>query len=88
MNKFIIYSKKRCSYCVAAKSLLNSKNIKFIEKMVDESEVDFNEMKNKAITIIPTITVILLYTKLELERKNPNPIPVFQIKSKLMKSFM
>tara|TARA_B100000963_G_C22605629_1_gene662360 strand:+ start:775 stop:1005 length:231 start_codon:yes stop_codon:yes gene_type:complete len=58
MNKFIIYSKKRCSYCVAAKSLLNSKNIKFIEKMVDESEVDFNEMKNKAPNM-RTLPVIL-----------------------------
>ena len=45
MNKFIIYSKNRCSYCVAAKSLLDSKNIEFEEKMVDESQNDFNEMK-------------------------------------------
>ena len=44
MNKFIIYSKNRCSYCVAAKSLLDSKNIEFEEKMVDESPNDFNEM--------------------------------------------
>ena len=58
MNKFIIYSKKRCSYCDAAKSLLESKNIEFEEKMVDESPNDFNEMKEKAPNM-RTLPVIL-----------------------------
>ncbi len=58
MNKFIIYSKNRCSYCDAAKSLLKSKNIEFEEKMVDESPNDFNEMKEKAPNM-RTLPVIL-----------------------------
>ena len=48
MSKYIIYSKQRCSYCVAAKSLLRGKNLDFEEKMVDESVNNLNEMRLKA----------------------------------------
>jgi glutaredoxin 3 len=38
MNIFI-YTKKGCSNCVAAKNLLKSKNLKFIEQNMDDVEV-------------------------------------------------
>ena len=38
MNIFI-YTKKGCPNCVAAKNLLKSKNLKFIEQNMDDVEV-------------------------------------------------
>lgn len=35
-NEIIIYSTRVCPYCVAAKNLLNSKNLDFEEIMVDQ----------------------------------------------------
>ena len=35
-NEIIIYSTRVCPYCVAAKNLLNSRNLDFEEIMVDQ----------------------------------------------------
>jgi glutaredoxin len=46
-----------CSYCVAAKNLLASKNLDFIEKNIDQSQDFFNEMRQLAPTM-RTVPVI------------------------------
>lgn len=38
MNIFV-YSKKGCTNCVAAKNLLKSRNLRFIEQDMDDTEV-------------------------------------------------
>ena len=48
MDKYTIYSRNVCSYCVAAKTLLASKNLDFIEKNIDQSQDFFNEMRQLA----------------------------------------
>ena len=48
MDKYTIYSRNVCSYCVAAKSLLASKNLDFIEKNIDQSQDFFKEMRQLA----------------------------------------
>ena len=48
MDKYTIYSRNVCSYCVAAKTLLASKNLYFIEKNIDQSQDFFNEMRQLA----------------------------------------
>jgi glutaredoxin len=35
---YIIYSKTNCSFCVAAKELLSSKNLEYIEKNIELPE--------------------------------------------------
>ena len=57
MDKYIIYSRNVCSYCVATKNLLASKNLDFIEKNIDQSQDLFNEMRQLAPTI-RTVPVI------------------------------
>ena len=51
MVKYTIYSRNVCSYCVAAKNLLASKNLDFIEKNIDQSPDFFNEMRQLAPTM-------------------------------------
>jgi glutaredoxin len=46
-----------CSYCVAAKNLLASKNLDFIEKNIDQSQDFFFEMRQLAPTM-RTVPVI------------------------------
>ncbi len=48
MDNYLIYSRTVCSYCVAAKNLLDSKNLKYVEKNIDRSLDDFNDMRSKA----------------------------------------
>ena len=57
MDKYTIYSRNVCSYCVAAKNLLASKNLDFIEKNIDQSQNFFNEMRQLAPTM-RTVPVI------------------------------
>ena len=57
MDKYTIYSRNVCSYCVAAKTLLASKNLDFIEKNIDQSQDFFNEMRQLAPTM-RTVPVI------------------------------
>ena len=57
MDKYTIYSRNVCSYCVAAKNLLASKNLDFIEKNIDQSTDCFNEMRQLAPTM-RTVPVI------------------------------
>ena len=57
MVKYTIYSRNVCSYCVAAKNLLSSKNLDFIEKNIDQSQDYFNEMRQLAPTM-RTVPVI------------------------------
>ena len=57
MDKYIIYSRNVCSYCVATKNLLSSKNLDFIEKNIDQSQDYFNEMRQLAPTM-RTVPVI------------------------------
>ena len=51
MEKYTIYSRNVCSYCVAAKNLLTSKNLNFIVKNIDQSPDFFNEMRQLAPTM-------------------------------------
>ena len=51
MDKYTIYSRNVCSYCVAAKNLLTSKNLDFIEKNIDQSPDFLNEMRQLAPTM-------------------------------------
>jgi len=48
MDNYLIYSRTVCSYCVAAKNLLDSKNLQYVEKNIDHSLDDFNDMRSKA----------------------------------------
>ena len=48
MDNYLIYSRTVCSYCVAAKNLLDSKNLKYVEKNIDRSLDDFNDIRSKA----------------------------------------
>ena len=57
MDKYTIYSRNVCSYCVAAKNLLSSKNLDFIEKNIDQSTDFFSEMRQLAPTM-RTVPVI------------------------------
>ncbi len=43
---FIIYSTTTCPYCKMLKDYLTSKNISFVEKLVDQDENAKNEMAN------------------------------------------
>ena len=63
MDKYTIYSRNVCSYCVAAKNLLASKNLDFIEKNIDQSPDFFNEMRQLAPTM-RTVPVVFKNNKL------------------------
>lgn len=43
---FIIYSTTTCPYCKMLKDYLTSKNVSFVEKLVDQDENAKNEMAN------------------------------------------
>ena len=58
MDKYTIYSRNVCSYCVAAKNLLASKNLDFVEKNIDQSQDFFNEMRQLAPNM-RTVPVVL-----------------------------
>ena len=63
MDKYTIYSRNVCSYCVAAKNLLASKNLDFIEKNIDQSQHFFNEMRQLAPNM-RTVPVIFINNEL------------------------
>lgn len=47
MAEVVIYSKKVCAYCDAAKNLLNGKDVPFKEIMVDEDPSIFADLRKK-----------------------------------------
>ena len=47
MAEILIYSKKVCPYCVAAKNLLSGKGAEFKEIMVDEDPDLYAELRKK-----------------------------------------
>lgn len=49
----LIYSKTNCNFCVKAKNLLNIKNLKFTEKVLDK---DFN--KEQLLEILPNVKTL------------------------------
>jgi glutaredoxin 1 len=59
---YTVYSKPQCSYCVQAKQLLQSKNLPYVEKIVDVGQV--KEEGKEYVTIqelkqlIPTATSV------------------------------
>jgi glutaredoxin 3 len=48
MLEVIVYSTAVCPYCINAKNLLQAKNIKFTEVMVDNSQEKYVEMLDKS----------------------------------------
>ena len=48
MKKIIIYSSSLCSYCIAAKKLLEQQNLSFEEKNIDFDKQLKNEMIKKS----------------------------------------
>jgi glutaredoxin len=49
----LIYSKTNCNFCVKAKNLLNIKNLKFTEKVLDK---DFT--KQQLLEILPNVKTL------------------------------
>jgi glutaredoxin len=49
----LIYSKTNCNFCVKAKNLLNIKNLKFTEKVLDK---DFT--KEQLLEILPNVKTL------------------------------
>ena len=47
-DSVLIYTKQHCPYCIRAKELLASKNIHFIEIMIDNSPLKREEMIEKS----------------------------------------
>ena len=43
--KAIVWSQQNCQFCDMAKNLLKSKNIDFVEKIVDQDEIIKKEME-------------------------------------------
>jgi len=56
--KYTIYSKSNCSYCDRAANLLESMNISFDVKKIDEDINVYKEMQDKA-PLMKTLPVIL-----------------------------
>lgn len=58
MDQIKIYTKKRCSYCTAAKLWLTQKNYQFEEISLDDAEIlkEFIE-KNPRLRTVPQIFV-------------------------------
>ncbi len=48
MKKIVIYSSSLCSYCIAAKKLLEQQNLSFEEKNIDFDKQLKNEMIKKS----------------------------------------
>lgn len=60
MKEVIIFSKSRCSYCEAAKNILNDHNIPFIEIVADASDENkrkFRSMVPESFKTVPQIFV-------------------------------
>ena len=58
MNKYIIYSKNNCSYCVKAVALLEAKDLLFEIKKVD-GDINLYEEMQKIAPSMKTLPVIL-----------------------------
>ena len=58
MIKYTIYSKKNCSYCDRAAALLETMDISFEIKKIDEDIYLYKEMQEKA-PLMKTLPVIL-----------------------------
>lgn len=58
MVKYTIYSKKNCSYCDRAAALLETMDISFEIKKIDEDINLYKEMQEKA-PLMKTLPVIL-----------------------------
>ncbi len=58
MIKYTIYSKKNCSYCNRAATLLETMDISFEIKKIDEDINLYKEMQEKA-PLMKTLPVIL-----------------------------
>ena len=58
MNKYIIYSKNNCSYCVKAVALLEAKDLPFEIKKVD-GDINLYEEMQKIAPSMKTLPVIL-----------------------------
>ena len=58
MIKYTIYSKKNCSYCDRAAALLETMDISFEIKKIDEDINLYKEMQEKA-PLMKTLPVIL-----------------------------
>jgi len=50
---YTIYTKTTCSYCVKAKELLNSKNLEYIEKNIENLEY-----RTELLNIYPSVKTV------------------------------
>ena len=62
MKKIVIYSSSLCSYCIAAKKLLEQQNLSFEEKNIDFDKQLKNEMikKSSGKKTVPQIFLIII----------------------------
>lgn len=58
MNKITIYSTKTCGYCKMLKSYLDSKNIKYKDKLADEDQAIAMELYEKSHQLGVPFTII------------------------------
>jgi glutaredoxin 3 len=58
MPKVVIYTKSHCPYCVAAKNLLQSKNVQFEEIYLDDRPEEYATLKARTgLMTVPQIFI-------------------------------